>query len=166
MFYNHLFGIKKLTYIRPSQISIQTYANTEKNQFNDFYVFVRIDWYGLFCYGKNSAKQLIWLIENDKIVILALTQVLSVTIWAGKYWSINYLKLFKLVFVVCCWLLCVAACFPVRKLNSRMKLQICINISEISTESSVAQRKIGSSRLWNTLKLSSKHAKLHNGMHL
>ena len=39
----------------------------------------------LSCYGKNSAKQLIWLIENDKIVILALTQVLSVTIWARKY---------------------------------------------------------------------------------
>ena len=29
-FYNHLFGIKKLTYIRPCQISVQTYANTEK----------------------------------------------------------------------------------------------------------------------------------------
>ena len=36
-----------------------------------------MDWYGLFYYGKNSAKQPIRLIENDKIVILALTQVIS-----------------------------------------------------------------------------------------
>ena len=35
-----------------------------------------MDWYGLLCYDKNSTKQLIWLIENDKIVILALNQVI------------------------------------------------------------------------------------------
>ena len=58
-------------------MSVQTYANTEKNQWNGFYVLVRMDCYGLFCQGKNSANQLIWLIKNDEIVILPLTQVIS-----------------------------------------------------------------------------------------
>ena len=30
-------------------MSVQTYANTEKNQWNGFYVLVRMDCYGLFC---------------------------------------------------------------------------------------------------------------------
>ena len=35
---------------------VQTYANTEKNQRNGFYVFIRMNWHGMFCYSKDSAK--------------------------------------------------------------------------------------------------------------
>ena len=84
----------------------------------------------------------------------------------GKYWGKNYLTLFKPVFVIGYWSFRAVASFFPQKVKSWMKSQSCTNIWEILTKSSVPQRKNGSSRLSNALKLSSKQKKLHKAMYL